>query len=411
MVRLSRGGRWLVGIGVVIVVVVAGVTTIRAQRGGDDSRFVDATAATPTDVPPSPDRLGQRAFTMRIDDVADRRNWRVERGGAGFITYSGERVTAYGPDGAERWHYRRAGPGRLVVEDMAVFDQGSTVVLRVGAPSTLVGLDAMTGQQLWSSTDPGLVDAFDPGDYTRRPSPYLLAANKDFSEWARYDTRTGKLMWKVPAPSTECGGWYGGHPSLPGSVYRCVSGGQAEIRFVDVDPASSQIRWKTTLLSGLLYSGHDHDAIRPNVRRAGRNGYVMGVQAESGDYVGTFVNVATRHVLDIRGLVFAYETRDDSADFLATAPGRPYDFTLRGPDGQVRCAFPDFPLTELFTAQAVILGAEVVYAKQQLKVFSRNDCASTGSVATAGAQAIIAAPGVVLVVRTDDSGTYVDGYR
>ncbi|QPG68570.1 PQQ-binding-like beta-propeller repeat protein [Mycolicibacterium mucogenicum] len=413
--RSARGGLWLAGIGLVVAVVVAGAATMSALRAGDDSRFVDATTATQTAVPPSPDRLGQKAFTIRIADdngPSRGRNWRVEPGGAGFVTYGKDGVTAYGPDGVERWHYRRSGPRYQTVADVAVFDQGSTVVVMLGGrPAMLIGLDAFTGQQLWWSTDGGVTKAFGYLDYNRRSPPYLVGTNKDASEWTRYDTRTGKLLWSIPAPSTECRGWYGGNPSLPGSAYRCVSGDKADIRFVDVDPSTGQIRWKTTLLAGLPYSGHDLNAIRPSISRAGRDGYVMGAYVESTSDVGTFVSTADRRVLDFHGQVLVYRTRDESADFLATGPAPADDFMLRGPDGQARCTFADYPMTDLLNARAVILGAEVVFAKRQLKVFNRSDCTATGTAPTADAEEIIAASGVVLAVRTEDSGTYVDGYR
>ncbi|SHV51694.1 PQQ enzyme repeat [Mycobacteroides abscessus subsp. abscessus] len=414
-VRLTRSSRWLVGIGVVIAVAAAGVTTTSALRAGDDSRFVDATTALSTAVPPSPDHLGQKAFTIRIADyirTESGRNWRIERGGAGFIALGGGRVTAYGSDGAERWHYRRSGPGHLGVDEMAVFDQASTVVLLGGSPSTLIGLDAMTGRELWSSTDRSLVHAFGGYvNYIRRRPPYLLA-NSDLSKWTRYDTRTGRPMWTVPAPSTECQGWYGGLTSLPGSVYRCVSGDKADVRFVDIDPSTGQIRWKTTLLSELPYSGQNRNAIRPRIEQAGRDGYTMGAQLESGDDVGAFVNAATRHVLDFHGHVSVYRTRDDSADFLSRGPDRANASTLRGPDGQARCALPEPPLADISEARAAILGAEVVFAEKRLEVFSRENCAPIAVVPQADyVEDILAAPGAVLVVRTDDSGTYVDGYR
>lgn len=413
--RWTRGGRWLVGIGLVMAVVVAGAMTMSALRAGDDGRFVEATTATQTAVPPSPNRLGQRAFTIRIADdngTSRRRNWRVESGGAGFVTYGKDGVTAYGSDGVERWHYRRSGPSTQTVADVAVFDQGSTVVVRLGGrPDMLIGLDAMTGQQLWWSSDLGLTKAFGYLDHNRRTPPFLVATNKDGSEWTRYDTRTGKLLWSIPAPSTECRGWYGGNPSLPGSAYRCVSGDKADIRFVYVDPSNGQIRWKTTLLAGLPYSGHDLNAIRPGISRAGRDGYVMGADVESTGGVGAFVSTADRRVLDFHGQVLVYRTRDESADFLATGPEPADDFMLRGREGQARCTFADYPMTDLLDARAVILGAEVVFARRQLTVFNRQDCVPTGTAPTADAEEIVAAPGVVLAVRTDDSGTYIDGYR
>jgi hypothetical protein len=61
---------------------------------------------------------------------------------------------------------------------------------------------------------------------------------------------------------------------------------------------------------------------------------------------------------------------------------------------------------------AVILDRPVVFGTYDaLASFDRNTCAETGSIPTSSrAAALMAAPGVNLVVRTDDSGTWVDGY-
>lgn len=61
---------------------------------------------------------------------------------------------------------------------------------------------------------------------------------------------------------------------------------------------------------------------------------------------------------------------------------------------------------------AVILDRQVVFGTyDSLVTFDPDTCAETGSTPIASRPAaLMAAPGVTLVVRTDDTGTWVDGY-
>ena len=415
----SRNSRWFVGIGVLMAVVVAGCATVSAARAGDDSKFVDATTASAAEIPPSPDRLGQRAFTLRIssDSKTGRENlrWRVEKAGAGFVTLGDGRVTAYGSDGVERWHYQRNGPGGFGAADIAVFDGGETVVVNHYG-SVLVGLDAMTGRELWRSSDTDLVGAFSDSQRWTSRTTYLLSTDKKRTKWTRYDTRTGKPMWTVPAPSTECDGWDGGRSVIPVSAYRCIADNIATVRIVDVDPQTGQIRWKSTLSDDVTFDGVRPPAKQVDVgsEKAGRDGALVDVRdrREYRSTVTTYVNTINHQIQDLGGKVYLYWTHDDSEEFLASGPWPSQDFRLRGPDGQARCSFPEKPRANLLAAQAVILGQQVVFADKELKVFNRNDCAPVATLPTPEyTRQIVAAPGVVLVVRTDATGTYVDGYR
>ena len=61
---------------------------------------------------------------------------------------------------------------------------------------------------------------------------------------------------------------------------------------------------------------------------------------------------------------------------------------------------------------AVILDRQVVLGTDDALVsFDRDTCAQTGSIPISSRPAaLMAVPGVTLVVRTDDTGTWVDGY-
>ncbi|MEV0671157.1 hypothetical protein [Mycobacterium sp. NPDC050441] len=61
---------------------------------------------------------------------------------------------------------------------------------------------------------------------------------------------------------------------------------------------------------------------------------------------------------------------------------------------------------------AVILGKQVVFGtRDALASFDRNTCAPVAIIpTTVRAAALMAVPGATLTVRTDDTGTWVDGY-
>jgi len=95
-------------------------------------------------------------------------------------------------------------------------------------------------------------------------------------------------------------------------------------------------------------------------------------------------------------------------DFLALAGG---GLSLRGPEGTERCTFSSGPLLPV-DGKAVILKDQIVFGMSPgLQTFTPNTCAPlTTSTLSSVPEALIAAPGVVLVVRTDSAGTWVDGY-
>lgn len=424
--------RWRhVGVGVALAAVTACTITAAALRAGDDSKFVDASTASPVPIAPLPARLGQQKFTIRISgwNQPTLRDppWRVESAGAGFVTAGDEKVTAYGPDGKERWHYRRTGPHGLPASSFRVFDDGRTVVVGLdGNPaSVLVGLDAMTGQQLWWSTDHAALAAFDS---PRAAPQYLISASDDSAQWTRFDTRTGQRMWTHPAPAAECHGRYGGAPTLPGAAFRCAADPRPQVRFAEVDPATGDNRWETTLLHDIQVSDAPELTISPRATPAGRDGAVVITDVSPvGEHISTYVNLTTHHTRDLTELgrtllwpALTHSQYSTSDVFLADGSD---GFRLYGPDGQARCEFAERPMDAFSTQEdlALVLGDEIVFGASEqrgndradlLRTFHHSDCTPIATSSTASElTSLLAAPGVVLAVHTDQTGTYIDGYR
>lgn len=200
-------------VGVVVAVVVAGAVATAAGFVGNDARFVDATTADRADVPAYPAALGEHKFSVKLPGALSTSaapKYQIWPAGAGFVlTYAGA-VTAYGVDGQERWHYRRTGPGKTAMS-ARVYDQGATVVIAdLGAGPArsqpteflLVGLDATTGDRLWTRRDARLTSAFLSKSGLYDPSPFLIYRTEQ--TWTRFDARTGEPMWSVANPSGDC---------------------------------------------------------------------------------------------------------------------------------------------------------------------------------------------------------------
>lgn len=422
---------WYAGAGAVLAAVIAWTTTVTALHAGDDRQFVDATTAGPAPIASLPAHLGQLRFSIRISgwNAPTLRDpeWRVESAGAGFVTLGDGKVTAYGPDGNERWHYRRTGPGGMQPNSLRVFDDGRTVVIGLGFHSVLIGLDALTGRQLWWSSDHPTIVAFDkPGDAPE----YLASTSEDHMQWTRFDTRTGQRMWTKPAPAAECNGAYGGNPTFPAAAFRCATDPLPQLRFTYIEPATGEKRWRLKLLQGTQLPDAPDRGIWPEIRRAGSDGALIETYARShtaDTYISTYVNMTTRLARNLTGPtsspVFVAQDRSStstSEDFLSDGPD---GFHLFGPDGMARCGFPRRPGHSLNGSEtlAVILGDDIVFGATErrgagfvelLQTFHRSDCTPADDrSAPTTMEELLSAPGVVLAVHTDKTGTYVDGYR
>jgi hypothetical protein len=192
------------------LVAVAGVVLV--SGGGHN---VDATTATDAPILAVPASLGERQFSLMVNQP-DSRSQRdptglVAAGGNGFIVLEESGVRAYDSVGHERWHYLRIGRPRLAATAMQVYDDGHTVVIAfagadsrfTGLVNRVVALDTVTGRSLWEA------DNFD-GHYSLRApiwmaegSRYMFADDGE-GRFNRIDTRTGKPIWSLQLNYGDC---------------------------------------------------------------------------------------------------------------------------------------------------------------------------------------------------------------
>ena len=402
VVHLSR--RWWRSravIGVVIGLVLAASTTGAAWYAGRDARFVDA-SSTSAPVPelPTPRTLGTKHFTVQIASASEHNAWYVEPIVGGFVTLGDGRVTAFDGKGNERWHYRRSGPAASQVTSLHVFDDGRTLVIGVGpGPAVLIGLDAGSGTQLWWSSDPALLRTQQPtARRATSPRPYLLDYDAKTHSWSRFDTRTGALMWSKPAPDPQCTKRFDAVDAPAQSLSWCGSG----LTFTTIDPLTGETAWSITIPT-------KRPVTDAGIAHAGDGGAVLTMSLGADQVTSTHIDLATRTASPMPHATMPIDSIDRSADFLAEVDNR---LSLRAADGHERCAFSDGPPLAGSDGRALVLDAEVVLAAPPgLRVFNPTTCAPLGSNTLPSIpQALVAAPGVVLVLRADASGTWLDGY-
>lgn len=416
---LERASVKLLSVGAAIAVVVAAVVTVGALRAGDDARFLDATTAPATDVPALPDALGQRTFTVSVPDAFEgeeqRPDLQIFAAGAGFVVFRDDRITAYGTDGKERWHFARTGPGEVVVRGIQVFDDGATVVAFLDRE--VIGIDAVTGERLWTSTDGRLAYAIaNPPGYNL-VSPFLVA--RDDQVWTRFDTRTGAPMWTVPAPHADC--------EVPSravdtrswvvSVVRCPAGGGTAVRMVALDPSNGETRWDGELFKG----GADAVAVATPASAVGVFVQFSGAGEAPGVH---YVNVAEHTVTRLPDRGNAEPSFGPSDDFLFSSRGDGRQLILFGPDGKQRCAGAQgvSGVKTRVSAQGgglaylsfgnsfVVADTGGVGTPASLRTFDAKTCAQTAAVPAEGVQGFVPAPGAVLVLRRDGQTLQIDGY-
>lgn len=419
-----RGWRVPVVVGILVGLAVSASATNLTIRTGDDRRFVDASVASspPADLP-IPGTLGIKRFTLKVSDWTkwdqiEHSGWYVAPIAGGFVTYGNGRVTSYGPDSAERWHYSRSGPGESRVTSLHVFDGGQTVVAAIGSyPSVLVGLDASTGLQLWWSSNKDLVDTYRKV-IDHRPPPaltYLVDENPDALTWTRFDTRTGTPLWTAPVPGSRCRSWGRGNARFLQSAERCPGNGGMDVQFAVADPDTGTTAWEATVLHGLPYTAEDfkNHRVAMSTSHAGDGAAILTVGPDGEERRSVFINAARRSYEGLGSPAYPILTTDGSDEFLTDDNDRA---TLRSPDGREQCSFDDRPASATGRmspdGMALILDRQVVFGTYDgLVSFDRGTCARAGNVPTSShAAALMAAPGVNLVVRTDDTGTWVDGY-
>lgn len=433
--RLTRKGLPVIAGGVVVGAVAALVLAMIAVRAGDDRRYVDASVAGAVDVPAAPTTFGQRRFSVKVSDwhgvPENQPDVQVAAAGAGFVVFHGGQVTGYGSDGTERWHYRRSGPGRVSVMGLRVFDGGRTVVAAVTAGPTydehvLVGLDAVTGRQLWttrSTLQEPEADSFHPyrnthGVAGREPSPFLIAnRSSDKAAWTRIDTRTGKPMWTVDAPvGRDCYGRVADTQTLIATATVCLGEDTADVGLVVLNPESGQRVWQTTLAKALPHGNDQYLQLR--VTPAGSDGVEVYYGRPSRTEVNRYVNVGGHVVRDLgSGYVRASPQPADVFIVAHDAGSGASDLSLYDANGLQRCTLsPGIDLAGdpmgdysdyLPLAQQVLV---FDWKSDSMQMIDKNTCAPGDSRPVSEASWLAAAPGAVLIERSDANGTYVDGY-
>ncbi|MDH6196928.1 outer membrane protein assembly factor BamB [Mycobacterium frederiksbergense] len=419
--RLQRDSAKLLAVGAAIAVVVAAVVTVGALRAGDDGRYVDATTAAATDVPAVPTALGQRTFTVSVPDAFDtdkhQPNYEIEAAGAGFVVYHDRRITAYGTDGKERWHFERTGPGSVQVKGIRVFDNGATVVAVVD--DGLIGLDATTGQQLWTGADDRMLYALSQAPGFNLVSPFVVY--RDDRVWVRFDTRTGNPMWTVPAPRANC--------EFPPravdtrswlvSVLSCPAEGGNGIRVLAMNPGSGETVWDEEVFKGQA----DAVAVATPANAVGIFVQFAGAGAPTGV---RYVNVADRTVTPLPERGNAEPSVGPADNFVFSARDGGRQLILFAADGTQRCAGArgvrgagttvlgqGGGLAYLSFGNSFVVadsGGADTGGQSMLRTFDATSCAQTAAVPAAAVQGFVPVPGAALVLRRDGQTLQIDGY-
>jgi hypothetical protein len=424
--RMSRDSVRLVALGVVIAVIAGVVVTIGAVRAGDDNRFVDGSTAAATGVPALPSALGRRAFGVTVPDAFDADpsgamvgkpgHYQIAAAGAGFVVNTNHRVTAYGADGTERWHYARTGQSDVAVDGISVYDNGATVVVSLGR--ALVALDAVTGAQLWTTTDARMLEAVGHG--ADRDVPFLVA--RDAVSWTRFDTRTGKPAWTVSDPNpAECvdGEIEADTRSWMVSIARCMSAAGADIRLVALDPASGATQWDTTVLhAGPPPQGEQARPLDVIAAPANAVGVFLQLDGFGAPPAPSYANVAQKTVTTLPERGFPQPSPGPGDEFILSDR----QLTLFGADGTERCTFSGTVsglanrvpghgagLSYLVFPQSFVVADRGL--EPALRTFDSTTCAEFGSVPATAVEGMVPVPGAALVLRRDGQNLVIDGYR
>jgi hypothetical protein len=436
MANLTRRTLPFVIGGAVVGVTAAVVLTVLAVGAGDDGRYINATVASSTDLPAAPTKLGQRRFTVKVSDWAgsrqDQPDFQVATAGAGLVTFHQGQVTGYGNDGKERWHYRRTGPGKVAAYGLRVFDDGHTVVVALnagpdGQARVLVGLDAVTGREIWSQRstlpDPE-ANSFRPdrnmhGVERHEPSPFLIAnRSSDKSAWTRYDTKTGKPMWTVDSPVGHgCSGRVADTDSLIATATMCPVNGSMNVGVVLQDPASGKQVWQATLVENVP-DQPDH-RFGMQATPAGRDGIEVAYGPANAPTNRVYVNVLSHNLRDL-GPDDRVAASTEPGDVFVMQHQQPdvTQLSLYGTNGVQRCGLsPDLKLKQAlfgdYDLYLPLYNAVVFYDTNAhaLQTVDATTCAVGGTQPVSAATDWLGtAPGLVWLQRVEHDGTYVDGY-
>ena len=435
--HLTRKAMPVVVGGVALGIIAAVLRTVQAVRAGDDGRYVDATVAPTVDVPDKPATLGQRRFSLKVSNWSgvpeNRPDVQVAAAGAGFVVFHSGQITGYGSDGKERWHYRRTGPGRVSVTGVRVFDEGRTVVAAVSvgpnnSAQVLVGLDAVTGRQLWSARSTlrsPESDSFDPlrnmhGVEDLEPGPFLIANRySNTSAWTRFDTRTGQPLWTIDAPvGPHCNGKVADTQSRIVTATMCFANDKLEVGVVVLDPGSGQRLWQTTLANDIPKpAGNRYELF---ATPAGLDGVALfyGLPERSTSQV--YVNVVSHQMRDLGPHDSVDASFDRGDKFVVEHHGQPgnTELSLYDSQGLQRCALSTGlkiggSLSGNYSLYLPLANDVVVdnINDYTFQTVDDDTCAVRATQpASKATDWLAAAPGAVLVERIEANGTYVDGY-
>ncbi|QRY50470.1 outer membrane protein assembly factor BamB family protein [Mycolicibacterium septicum] len=441
----------MLGAGVVVAVVLSTGVTIAVGRAGDDRRFISATTADQVGVPPYPTALGQPRFTVKLPGAIpayNRPSYEIWPAGAGFIVSFADQVTAYGADGNERWHYRRTGPAESAMS-ARVYDQGATMVVADfgAAPNrsqrtefVLVGLDAITGQRLWTRHDARLTSAFLGKSGLYDPDPFLI--DRTDETWTRFDARTGEPMWSVANPSGECQEQSAADTgnrltSLLWCEYDQDGHRMVDHRILAVDPQSGEKAWEYTYLSQIRLDDESWRGFSVYPFPTGSDGLYLRIDANdprrASDY---YVDPGKELIVPLPADVDALTTPAPADGFLVRHHynGQRRDaLSVYGNDGKPRCTTttPVYPSGMLLPNRRQ---SDVGYVALRdgfvlsdfsrdlshdpngpsfLRMFSNTTCQPVAEVPFDASLGLVAAPGVLLALRQDvpDMETVViEGY-
>lgn len=434
-------------VGAVAAVVVSGAVAIAAGFAGNDARFIDATTANQVDVPPYPTALGQHKFTVKLPGARptfDERNYEIWPAGPGFVVSYADAVTAYGADGNERWHYRRTGPAESAMS-ARVYDQGATVVVAdfgaapARSESVLVGIDAITGQRLWTRRDARLTSAFLAESGLYDADPFLV--DRTDETWTRFDARTGEAMWSVANPRGDCSEQRAADTgnrltSLLWCERETEGHRVVDHRILAADPRNGEKLWEHTYLPDVSLDDDSWRGLSIYPFPTGSDGIYLEVSANdpqrATDY---YVDPGKKLIVPLPAAVDALTTPAPAEDFLVRherkPPTRDSVLSVYSSDGKPRCTTttPIYPGGRLLpnrresrVGYVALRDGFVVYDSGPdsrsdehsfLRMFSNTTCQPVSEVPFSAILGLVAAPGVLLALRQDvpDMETVViEGY-
>lgn len=438
-----RNNRMLV-LGAVIGVVASTAVAVTAASAGNDDRYIDATTADRVDVPPYPSALGQHRFTLTLPDALSASygpRYEIWPAGAGFITAQNGNVTAYGADGNERWHYRRTGPGPSAIEARA-YDQGATVVLAHHGRSktVLVGLDAMTGQRLWTRSDEQLDTAFHSESGLYDPDPFLVY--RDEQTWTRFDARSGRPMWSVPNPRGDCSEHHPADTTTRlASILWCDrddNGNKVvDFKVLVADPKNGEKLWENTFLQGLPSTEEYWTSASSYVFPTGAEGFYLQTDWRDRRVPDFFFNADKQLVVPLPPDTAVQTTPAPAQGFLAMHRQNQPDWDVLsgyGNDGQLKCTtttpvevasqrLPNRHGSQDIGYVALRDGfvfydfgrklATGRHGQSLLRMFSNTTCQPISQVSFDAFEGLVTAPGVVLALRQDATNrdtVLIEGY-